>query len=336
LTFSLYAYRFAFRALETVRFTPGSAANVFRGAFGRIFRAIACRPECTGAKSCAWRAQCAYARLFEPAWQDGPSGFADAPRPFVIRASALDGRTFAAGGGFPIDIHVFDLGEPVLEYLVRAFLHLATEGIGTGRGRVALENVHTLTASREPGACVYQAGRGLAPEALAPMQLSMAATAEPPSDGAILRFLTPTELKSGGRVLADAPFEAVFARARDRVRTVSSLYGAAPIEMEFQAMSKRAAAIETVSSDLERIAVKRRSSRTGQVHPLGGLVGEVRYAGDISEFLPILRAAYWTGIGRQTVWGKGMIEVIPIPPATAVIAPARSAPTALADLDRVP
>jgi hypothetical protein len=336
LTFSLYAYRFEFRALEAAHFAPGSAANAFRGAFGQILRGIACRPECTGAKSCAWREQCAYARLFEPAWLNGPSGFADAPRPFVVRASALDGRTYPAGDGFPIDVHVFDLGEPVLEYLVLAFLQLATEGIGAGRRRVALESVRVLTASRRPGVCVYEGGQGLAPEAPAPIELPLAAGAEPPLDGAIVRFVTPTELKAGGRVLEGAPFGVVFARARDRVRTISTLYGEAPLEMDFRAMSKRAAAVETVSADLEWRAVERRSSRTGQVHPLGGLVGEVRYAGNLAEFLPILRAAYWTGVGRQTVWGKGMIEVIPIPQVTAVTPPARSAPARLADRDRVP
>jgi len=313
MTFSLYAYRFGFRALETVRFAPGSAANAFRGAFGHVFRGIACRPECTGAKSCPWREQCSYARLFEPVWLNGPSGFADAPRPFVIRASGLDGHSYPSGGRFPIDVHVFDLGEPVLEYLVLAFLQLATEGIGAGRGRVALDSAHTLTASRGPGVCVYRDGWGLALEPRALVALPLEAGPEIPLDGAISRFVTPTELKSGGRVLEATPFGAVFARARDRVRTISCLYGEGPLEMDFRAMSARAKAIETVSADLKWIAGERRSSRTGRVHPLGGLVGEVRYAGNLAEFLPILRAAYWTGIGRQTVWGKGTIEVIPIP-----------------------
>jgi hypothetical protein len=29
----------------------------------------------------------------------------------------------------------------------------------------------------------------------------------------------------------------------------------------------------------------------------------------MGEFMPYLRAAKWVGIGRQTVWGKGVIEV---------------------------
>lgn len=313
MNLSLYAYRFEFRALDAVRFAPGSAANTFRGAFGSILKSIACRPECDGTKSCAWRGQCSYARLFEPVWPGGPSGFADAPRPFVIRASVLDGRSYSAGGCFSIDVHVFDLGAPVLESLVLAFLRLATEGIGVGRGRVELVRVHTLTVSREPGICVYESGLGLASQPGIPIELPLAAQAEAPVDGTILRFVTPTELKSRGRVLESAPFGVVFARAYDRVRTISFLYNAARPEMNFYGMSERAAAIGTVSSTLQWVTVERRSSRTSQVHPLGGFVGEVRYAGDLREFLPILRAAYWTGIGRQTVWGKGVMDVVPLP-----------------------
>jgi hypothetical protein len=64
--------------------------------------------------------------------------------------------------------------------------------------------------------------------------------------------------------------------------------------------------------DIRQVSIERRSSRTGQRHPLGGFIGEAEYEGDLlHEFLPILRAAQWTGIGRQTVWGKGEIRCFP-------------------------
>lgn len=314
---SLYAYRFEFRALERLYFAPGAAANAFRGAFGHIFRRMSCRPECPGTKTCEWRRECPYARLFEPEWTEGPSGFADAPRPFVIRAAALDARRFAPGDRFTLDVHVFEQGETLLEYLVLAFLQLAAEGIGAGRGRVAVEAVHALTDSHQVGICVYRDGKGFAPHARTLIEVPLTGTPEPPLEGGIVRFTTPTELKSGGRVIEDAPFRTVFARARDRVGAVAGFYGGEifqeVFEQGFQAVDRRASAIRTVSSRLKWVSAHRRSSRTGQVHPLGGFVGEVRYEGDLAEFLPILRAAYWTGIGRQTVWGKGVVEVVPIP-----------------------
>jgi len=59
---------------------------------------------------------------------------------------------------------------------------------------------------------------------------------------------------------------------------------------------------------VHQVEVHRQSSRTGQVHSIGGFVGEAEYEGELSEFLPYLRAAKWTGVGRQTVWGKGEVN----------------------------
>jgi hypothetical protein len=33
-------------------------------------------------------------------------------------------------------------------------------------------------------------------------------------------------------------------------------------------------------------------------------VGVAEYEGESGEFVPILDAAQWTGVGRQTVWGR--------------------------------
>jgi hypothetical protein len=57
------------------------------------------------------------------------------------------------------------------------------------------------------------------------------------------------------------------------------------------------------------VSIERRSSRTGQTHPIGGFQGTVEYTGPLDEFLPYLEAARWTGVGRQAVWGKGEIAV---------------------------
>jgi CRISPR/Cas system endoribonuclease Cas6 (RAMP superfamily) len=75
-------------------------------------------------------------------------------------------------------------------------------------------------------------------------------------------------------------------------------------------MAQRAAGIALVSQRITSHRRARTSSKTGQTHPLGGFTGEAVYEGDLDEFVPLLQAAHWTGIGRQTVWGKGVIEVL--------------------------
>jgi CRISPR/Cas system endoribonuclease Cas6 (RAMP superfamily) len=69
------------------------------------------------------------------------------------------------------------------------------------------------------------------------------------------------------------------------------------------------AGFEVIPEELQWPDVDRLSSRTGQRHPLGGFVGEAEYEGELGEFLPYLRLGKWVGVGRQTVWGKGELEL---------------------------
>ncbi len=68
------------------------------------------------------------------------------------------------------------------------------------------------------------------------------------------------------------------------------------------------AMIQMSRCELRHVEAQRRSSRTGQVHSLGGFTGFAEYEGELAEFLPFLEAARWTGVGRHCVWGKGEID----------------------------
>ncbi len=118
-----------------------------------------------------------------------------------------------------------------------------------------------------------------------------------------VHFLTPTELKG-----ADQPeFGILMARIRDRISTLRDLYGEGPLEIDFKAFGERATRVSMTRCELVPVAAERISRRTGQRHSLGGFTGLAEYEGEISEFLPYLEIGRWTGVGRQTVWGKGEI-----------------------------
>ena len=132
--FELFALRFSFRALGSIYFPPGKAGNVIRGALGSIFHNLVCGPKCPGAKTCEQRSSCPYARLFEPtALGESPSGLADWPRPFVVRATHLDGRRFLPQQHFSFDLMVFEMDDPALAYFAFSFSQLLRQGLGPGR-----------------------------------------------------------------------------------------------------------------------------------------------------------------------------------------------------------
>jgi len=170
---------------------------------------------------------------------------------------------------------------------IRAFAELATEGLGPERSAAELVDVTggdtPLTVSLDPaGARV---------------------------DRVTLRFETPTELKADGHSVAEPEFAILAARIRDRISTLRALYDEGPLKLDFREFTERAAQIRMTRCDIRHLDVSRRSSQTGQVHPLGGFVGEAEYEGDLTEFIPYLHAAAWTGVGRQTAWGKGVLRV---------------------------
>ena len=287
MTFDFHSYSFSFVARDSIQFPHVIPANVLRGGFGLALRRIACRCEPEGAHS----ADCVYARFFEPqALAGGPSGLRDHPRPFVFRARSLDGRTVETGDSFYFEMNVFEMRFPVRLLLEKTFSALAAEGLGPTRGRARLVD---------------------AEERLVSLDLD---GSERRADGVIVSFLTPTELKVD-EALAPAPeFAVLFARIRDRLSTLRALYGAGPLDIDFRAMAARAGEIAMVRSELQRLKTSRSSTRTGQCHQLGGFSGETEYAGRLDEYIPYLKAAQWTGVGRQTVWGKGELSVQAIRP----------------------
>ena len=124
-----------------------------------------------------------------------------------------------------------------------------------------------------------------------------------------IEFLSPTELKHDHKIAERPEFPILFGRIRDRISTLRALYGEGPIEMDYQASGARAAIVKMTNCQMRRQESGRRSTRTGQVHSIGGFVGAAEYEGDLTEFLPWLDTAHYTGVGRQAVWGKGEIAL---------------------------
>jgi hypothetical protein len=310
LTFEFYRFRFQFRSAGALYFPPHKSGNIARGAFGSIFRKLVCLPGCREAKVCDVRSSCPYALVFEPqaARGEGPSGLLDWPWPFVFRAAHLDGCSIGEGETFHFDVHIFDVRKPALEYFVLAFAQLAREGLGPGRGRAELVAVDRVDLEGVAVRQVFDAERHQLSELQVPISVKLEGPCES-VDRVRVRFLTPTELKSEHRVAERPEFGILFGRLRDRISTLRMLYGDGPLEIDFRAMGERAGSVRISRCELERIAADRLSSHTGQRHSLGGFVGEVEYEGSLGEFMPYLHLGQWVGVGRQTVWGKGMMEV---------------------------
>ena len=215
-----------------------------------------------------------YARFFAPVQETGgPSGLHDPPRPFVLRVRHLDGATLRK---FHIGLNVFETNEAGLTPIYDAMDELARESLRA--------EVHGMDGSDI---------------------LRLPIIGASPAERVRVTFLSPTELKN-----QETPeFGPMFSRIRDRISTLRALYGPGPLETDFKAMGARAAAIRMTHCEMHPVAAERTSRGTAQRHSIGGFVGLAEYEGDVTEFIPYLTIASYTGVGRQTVWGKGEISI---------------------------
>ncbi len=217
-----------------------------------------------------------YQKLFRRAHDRLVAGMSDPPRPFVFRIAGLDGRTFQPGGRFEIPLYLFDPAPQMQQWCTAAVRALfgscaAVTGVSVAQRELSLDT-----------------GSGT----IARVQVD---------------FVTPTELKERGQVACNPEFRVLFARARDRIRSLSLLYGYGLPEMDLDELGRRAATVRLTEAALHRTRIMRRSSSNGQMYSVGGITGWGLYEGDLAEFLPWLRVAEWTGVGRHTAWGNGEI-----------------------------
>ena len=311
IPFEFYRVRLRLQAEGRLRF-PVPAANLLRGALGLWLETDKRGQDC-GRWFRPRRPKESKDEGTRPALNPTPlpSGLADWPRPFVLRACHLDGVECRQEECWSFDVHIF--AREALWPLVRALAGAAKHGLGPGRIPSELAKIEVLDIEDEP--TLLTGGTDFSPwslpteEPLPPLIcLDLAPTGER-TGHVSLRFVTPTELK-GQTSARDPEFATLFARLRDRLSNLRALYGAGPLEVDFRALGERAGSVRLRHARLRWERAERRSSRTGQVHPLGGFTGEADYEGDLGEFLPWLAAARWVGIGRQTVWGKGDVRVV--------------------------
>ncbi len=259
---------------------------MFRGAFGSLLRHATCKPPCVDVAACDRRTSCPYAQIFKPVSYSGPSGLVDSPRPFVLRTRHLDGRLLQPAEPFHVDVHLFTLAYQIADHFREVFSQFEKVGFGPQRSRATLEII------------------------TGPTTLALPLTQFSPGVAAIrVEFSSPTELKQRGLVVEQPMFHALWSRACDRITMLRAIYGDGPLAVDFRDLRNLAQQVSLARHRWLPVQKQRRSSRTGQVHPLGGFLGFAEYEGQLGPFLPYLQAAQWTGIGRQTVWGKGEIAI---------------------------
>ncbi len=285
----------------------------FRSRLGYLLKGRFCPYGNFASRSCAGcdrEAFCLYVKLFAPTLRAVGTKCKGAgrvhqspPRPFTLDILPATGpdRTFV------LELTLFgeqliSFYRPMLESLYHAAVFLPT-----GKKEVALEPGawHAVVPKQTNGVWRVETSEyGAFPASGPGHSLEDWIEVLPPvENNAEFYFRTPVQLsRLAGKPGFPVLIQSVIARLRDLKR----IYCASDNDMGHFSKQFWAKAGEIrLLSDLGPEKFEWYSHhRQKQIH-LGGLTGSMIFKGDLMPFLPLLAAAFFTGMGRKTVYGLG-------------------------------
>jgi CRISPR-associated endoribonuclease Cas6 len=300
--FSFETFRFHLR-IRSLTVLPPYKGAVFRGALDNAFRRLVCplpRNDCT---RCEIKARCLYIALFQP---KPPADFPDAgkfdnaPAPYVLRPPPDNRKVYHPQDTLTFELTLIGRALDALPYFVFAIDQIGRRGLGTERGRYELRQVelHRNGQSR-----VIYDGNNQVLHALPPPEPDHRPPAAKTSS-LTLDLKTPLRIKQNGKLVTRLDFTTFFDALARRLALLGSFYGQNG-PPDFSGLLEQAKEIKTVEDRTFWYDWPRYSTRQRELMKLGGLRGEISFAGDLTQFIPWLHLGEKLHFGQGTTFGLG-------------------------------
>jgi hypothetical protein len=347
-TLTLTHLRFTCEAITPVDLPAYRAGSQLRGALGNVMRRAYCPEAHFGAgrsPTLEHTSVCPVCWLMTANEHPGEErrGYALQP-PVVYHGRSPDGP-YAPGERFDFGLTLYGDTLRLLPYFLLTVAEVGREGVGIGRGRFELRQVHATdplgSPSRNPQGvrqeCVLAEGDALvrvptlrvdvagvaaAADALA-ARLTAAGTT---GAGRLrLRFVTPTRLVANGQLVKAPDFGVLFARLLERIDQLERQYaggerspagGGAPMsgsppadgrrdETERQALLACGDRVRLADSRTQWVEVRSGSTRRNEPTWISGFVGEAVYTAPPEVWRPLLPWLVW---GQVIQVGKDVVK----------------------------
>lgn len=306
--FSAGQFLLRLKAADEIRL-PVYKGSTLRGGFGYALKEVSCALKHQDCGTCMLRDRCIYLYLFEtppPPDAEMMRLYPTAPHPFIIEPPGDSDRIIRQGEDFGFGLTIVGRALEYLPYFVYAFIRLGERGLGKKKGAFSLEDVSIV--SRDGLLSIYQA------DSVSLKKPDVSSTSRMVEDRCralnstqclSIEFKTPARIKSDGH-LTDAPeFHHLIRALLRRLSAFSYFHCDKKLEVDFRGLIERARKVECVSSNLVWRDWERYSSRQKQKMTLGGFVGEMKFAGDLFEFLPLLAWGEVLHVGKAASFGLG-------------------------------
>lgn len=295
--------------------------SAIRGALFNVLRRQFCvQPECTSCQPCAMHSTCPVSFLLATVDDEARRG-ADLPRPYTIEPPLNAAWRYAPGETLEFGLTMFSRALNLFPYLVVAAHSLQQDGLGRKveandwrRGTFALKAIwaeNPLTGERQQ---IMQRDDPMVSVPDVPVThaqvLAKAGEHDSAASSLTLSFLTPTRLTDRAALVHTPHFRPLMQRLFERLSALARTYCDTPLELDFRGLLELAEHVELVQDHTHWVELESYSTRQHARTPMGGLVGQATYAGELQPFLPWLLWGQFTHVGKDAVKGNGWYEIV--------------------------
>jgi len=305
-------FNFKIQAVDPLSL-PDYKGSTFRGAFGHAFRKVVCALRKNDCGDCILKTKCIYSYVFETSPSEGAgimgmNKYLKIPHPFVIEPPEESRRIYSPHDILSFNLILIGRASNYLPYFVYTFDELGKTGIGKKKGRYRLLEVHKegriVYASEDKTIRDTDAKRLDIPEALDFNHSNLLPTKR--NNLITLRFLTPARISYGRDLTVKLEFH-ILVRALLRRLCLLHYFHAGMNEpsWDHKQIIAEAEKVLIETDSLQWRDWERYSTRQAVRMKMGGLIGDIRYKGNIEPFMPILKAGEILHVGKGTSFGLG-------------------------------
>ncbi|MEO0076464.1 MAG: CRISPR system precrRNA processing endoribonuclease RAMP protein Cas6 [candidate division WOR-3 bacterium] len=279
--------------------------SIIRGAFGYTFRKIICLIKDKECKECLLKTKCVYAYIFEtPRPEDSKimRKYETVPRPFIFDPPANDKQEYQQGEKFTFGLTLIGKAIDYLPYFIYALDEMGKNGLGRNRGKLELVTI------KQGNRAIYD---GIDKKIKNDVKIKELKLTHPkrPIEKIKIKFVTPFRIVYEGKVVQSLDFHILIRSLLRRIGLLSYFHSDKPYDIDFTNLIAKAEKIKTIHSDLRLQDQFRFSTRQHRRIPTSGMIGEITYQGDLTNFIPFLKIGEIIHIGKGTVFGMGKYKL---------------------------
>lgn len=305
-----HVLRFECEALTEIVVPPFKGSMIRGALFGSLRRDFCLDQQDHTCADCGVRQACPVCSLLATADEDSPRGI-EVARPCTVEPP-LEGRTiYGPGDRFSFGVTLFGDAADLLPYVIIGVWRMGETGVGNryrAPGRFVVQRIEAVDPISVRTQEIHRQGESLVRRLDVPVThevvTSSCVSLNSPS-GATLELLTPTRLVAHGALVKRLTFPVFLRRLLRRLTDLTRTATGSHPGFDHEVLLRQAEGVRVTGDRTRWVDVPSYSSRQGRFTPIGGLVGEVTFEGNLKPFAPWLIWGIITHVGKDATKGGG-------------------------------